>query len=207
MTASRRLITSVTPALFQPMTTRPTSTFMFASAVAVHRYIRASGQTSLKAGVSSVARCGQPLQRPIPATRRWYSAGDETAVPGSKIWSFDEVKQLVEAGKKLSHNDVVIVDVREPVELQSTGKIPGAVNIPITSAVQSFHIPEADFEDMYGFERPSRDSTLLLYCKAGVRAKSAAGLAKHAGWRSVGEYTGSWLDWEANGGPIERVKP
>lgn len=98
------------------------------------------------------------------------------------------------------------IDVREPLELQTTGKIPGAINIPITSAVQSFHINEADFEDMYGFERPSRDTTLLFYCKAGVRAKSAAGLARHAGWESVGEYPGSWLDWEAKKGPVERVK-
>lgn len=106
----------------------------------------------------------------------------------------------------MNGTELVKTDVREPGEIQSTGKIPGAINIPITSAAQSFHVPEADFEHVYGFERPSRDSTLLFYCKAGVRAKSAAGLAKHAGYESVGEYPGSWLEWEANGGPVERVK-
>lgn len=100
----------------------------------------------------------------------------------------------------------MILDVREPRELFQTGKIPGAINIPITSAVQSFHIPEEDFEEMYGFERPPKDAELLFYCKAGVRARAAAGLAKHAGWENVGEYPGSWLDWEAQNGPVEKVE-
>lgn len=92
------------------------------------------------------------------------------------------------------------------MELRETGKIPGAINIPITTAVQSFHISEEDFEAMYGFTRPAKDKTLVFYCKAGVRAKTAAGLAKHAGWNCLGEYTGSWLDWAAKNGPVEKVK-
>lgn len=58
---------------------------------------------------------------------------------------------------------------------------------------------------MYGFERPPKDAELLFYCKAGVRARTAAHLAKHAGWNNVGEYPGSWLDWEKNRGPVELV--
>lgn len=96
--------------------------------------------------------------------------------------------------------------MREPHELLDTGKIPGAINIPITSAVQSFHISDEDFEDLYGYARPPKDAALLFYCKAGVRARAAAGLAQHAGWASVGEYPGSWLDWDMNKGPVEVVK-
>lgn len=92
------------------------------------------------------------------------------------------------------------------MELRETGIIPGAVNIPVTSAVQSFHVSDEDFEDMYGYARPAKDKTLVFYCKAGVRAKSAAGLALHAGWKSIGEYTGSWLDWAEKKGPVEKVK-
>jgi rhodanese-related sulfurtransferase len=96
------------------------------------------------------------------------------------------------------------LDVREPEELLETGRIPGAINVPITSAIQSFHIADEDFTDMYGFERPSKDTHLMFYCKAGVRAKSAAGLAAHAGWQHVGDYPGSWLDWDAQKGPKEQ---
>lgn len=58
---------------------------------------------------------------------------------------------------------------------------------------------------MYGFQRPSKDKTLVFYCKAGVRARSAAALAVHAGWSKIGEYPGSWLDWRSQQGPVENV--
>ncbi|KAM5370560.1 hypothetical protein ACJZ2D_008493 [Fusarium nematophilum] len=136
------------------------------------------------------------------AAVRWYSSSGDEFVEGSRLWEFEELKKLVEQRQ----GKVVIVDVREPVELFETGKIPGAINIPITSAVQSFHISEEDFEDMYGFERPSKKTELLFYCKAGIRARAAAGLAKQAGWNRVGEYPGSWLDWQAQEGPVEKVR-
>ncbi|GKU02569.1 rhodanese protein [Fusarium langsethiae] len=139
---------------------------------------------------------------PFAKSLRSYSVKTDPTKDYKK-WEFEELKKLVEDG---AHDDIVIVDVREPYELFETGKIPGAINIPITTAVQSFHIPEEDFEEMYGFERPSKDKELLFYCKAGVRAKSAAHLAEHAGWKKVSDYPGSWLDWEAQKGPVERVK-
>lgn len=158
---------------------------------------------------------GSAVIRPVPSMRlkdqstsktamRWYSGSAENQVPNSRIWGFDEIKTLVE--KKDPKEKVILVDVREPYELLDTGKIPGAINIPITSAVQSFHISDEDFEDLYGYARPPKDASLVFYCKAGVRAKAAAGLAQHAGWESVGEYPGSWLDWDKNKGPIEVVK-
>ena len=97
-------------------------------------------------------------------------------------------------------------DVREPEELLLTGRIPGAINIPVTSAIQSFHISDEDFSDLYGFQRPPKDAELMMYCKAGVRARTAAGLAQHAGWKNVSEYPGSWLDWAKNNGPTEVKK-
>ncbi|CEI65806.1 hypothetical protein FVEN_g7516 [Fusarium venenatum] len=139
---------------------------------------------------------------PFAKSLRSYSVKEEPTKDFKK-WEFEELKKLVEDG---THEDIIIVDVREPYELFETGKIPGAINIPITTAVQSFHIPEEDFEEMYGFERPSKDKELLFYCKAGVRAKSAAHLAEHAGWKKVSDYPGSWLDWAAQNGPVESVK-
>lgn len=94
-------------------------------------------------------------------------------------------------------------DVREPHELQSTGRIPGAINIPVTSAPDSFHISEEEFEDRFGFPRPARDAEVVMYCRAGVRSRAAAGLATDAGWTRVGEYPGSWLDWAEKGGKVE----
>jgi len=40
----------------------------------------------------------------------------------------------------------------------------------------------------------------VFYCKAGVRSRFAAELAKRAGYTVVGEYRGSWSDWVKRGG-------
>ncbi|KAF5656071.1 heat shock protein 67B2 [Fusarium sp. NRRL 25303] len=129
---------------------------------------------------------------------------DDHAPPDPKPWSFGDIKNHIE--KSDPGNLTSATDVREPVELFETGKIPGAINIPITSAAQSFHISDEDFEDMYGFQRPAKNKELVFYCKAGVRARAAAQLAHYAGWDKIGDYAGSWLDWEAQQGPVEKVK-
>lgn len=94
--------------------------------------------------------------------------------------------------------------MREPQELQDEGRIPGAINIPVKSAPDSYHITDEEFEDRFGYPRPPRDAEVVFYCRAGVRSRAAAGLAKEAGWTKVGEYPGSWLDWAGNGGKIQR---
>lgn len=47
---------------------------------------------------------------------------------------------------------------------------------------------------------------MVFYCKAGVRARTAAQLALQAGYdpKRVGVYDGSWLDWVDNGGKVEK---
>lgn len=58
--------------------------------------------------------------------------------------------------------------------------------------------------DLYGFEKPEPSTPLIMYCKAGIRARSAAGLAQHAGFENVSEYPGSWLDWMDKNGEVEK---
>jgi rhodanese-related sulfurtransferase len=94
--------------------------------------------------------------------------------------------------------------VREPSELQQTGRIPTAINIPITTSPDSFHISEDEFEDRFGFPRPARDAEVVFYCRAGVRSRGAAGLARDNGWTNIGEYPGSWIEWEGKGGKVQK---
>ncbi|KAJ2902578.1 rhodanese domain containing protein [Zalerion maritima] len=116
-----------------------------------------------------------------------------------KIYSFEDVKAV--AGKD---QNIVIVDCREPHELVELGRVPGAVNIPIDTAPDSYAISEDEFEDRFGYSRPPKDAHLVAYCRAGVRCHTAAELAKQAGFMNVNEYPGSFNDWVANGGEIER---
>ncbi|KAI5307359.1 hypothetical protein KEM56_006029 [Ascosphaera pollenicola] len=106
--------------------------------------------------------------------------------------------------------DTILVDVREPTELKSTGIIPGAVNIPLKSSLDAFFLPPDEFEDRFGFEKPGfreggEKKNVIFYCLAGIRALSAAELARQAGCQGkIGVYGGSWQDWDANKGKVEK---
>lgn len=65
-------------------------------------------------------------------------------------------------------------------------------------------MPGHEFEDKFGFEKPKAEQELIFYCKAGVRSSAAAQLAQQVGYQNVGEYRGSWLDWQKQGGRKEQ---
>lgn len=95
--------------------------------------------------------------------------------------------------------DRVLVDVREPGEVEG-GAIPTAINIPVSSAPDALLMPEEEFDDKFGFEKPRKDQEVVFYCKAGIRSRAAAEIARQAGYQKVGEYPGSWMDWIKNEG-------
>ncbi|KAI1800498.1 Rhodanese-like protein [Daldinia bambusicola] len=163
----------------------------------------------LRASFGTTPQAARALARPqvLPRTapRSIRRSSDSAASGGqSKIWNFEQVQAAISSPG--SSPKVTIIDVREPSELVATGRIPGALNVPVGSAPDSFHIPADEFADRYGFERPpSADGgEVVFYCKAGVRSRAAAQIAREAGWKNVGEYPGSWLEWVAKGGKIER---
>ncbi|KAK8079602.1 rhodanese-like domain-containing protein [Apiospora hydei] len=187
--------------------TLSTQTLLRASSRASPRAVRciaspAAARLHSSSSSSRAAAVGANIARPqlLPSWRpnrvlsgsvRWSS---ESAT-GSKIWSFEEIQSLPQ--------NVTLIDVREPSELASTGRIPGALNIPITTSPDSFHISAEEFEDRYGFARPQPDEDeVVFYCKAGVRSRAAAGIAREAGWKKVGEYPGSWVEWSGKGGRL-----
>lgn len=159
--------------------------------LAVQRNVRAA----------NLAQKSQAQSARQQRNKAFYSTESQNGEPKpSKIYDFEAIQKLISS----SPPSVTIIDSREPGELQQTGHIPGAINIPITSSPDSFHISEEEFEDRFGYPRPAKDAQVVFYCKAGVRSRAAAGLAKDAGWESVGEYPGSWLDWYEKGGKVER---
>jgi len=124
-------------------------------------------------------------------------------VPASKLYTFSEIQSLAASPDPKR----ILIDVREPSELKSTGKIPGSQNLPITSAPDGFFLPAAEFEERFGWAKPEADDEVIFYCKAGVRCKAAARLAGQAGFGGkISEFPGSWIEWESNGGPVEREK-
>jgi 3-mercaptopyruvate sulfurtransferase SseA len=121
----------------------------------------------------------------------------------STLYTFADVQSL--SSKPSPHR--ILVDVREPNELRTTGKIPTAQNLPISSSADGFFLPAEEFEERFGFQKPGPEDEVIFYCKAGVRSRAAATLAAQAGFGGkVGEFPGSWLEWAEKGGEVEKVK-
>lgn len=94
----------------------------------------------------------------------------------------------------------LLIDVREPHEFNSDS-IPTAINLPITSHPDALLLSPSEFQDQFGFQKPPKGKEVIFFCKAGVRSRAAAGIARQAGYENVGEYQGSWNDWVKRGGP------
>lgn len=110
--------------------------------------------------------------------------------------------------------NLVLIDVRSAEEVQQLGTIPTALNIPLP-ILGSVLAPEGssasamsndDFEDVYEIEKPDpKSSTLLFFCQAGIRSRTAAKLAEETlGFASVVSYDGSFADWAENVRKLEQ---
>ncbi|KAJ4312561.1 hypothetical protein N0V94_007376 [Neodidymelliopsis sp. IMI 364377] len=100
----------------------------------------------------------------------------------------------------------LLIDVREPHEF-GANTIPTAINLPVTSHPDALLLPPDEFQDQFGFAKPPTNKEVVFFCKAGVRSSSAAGIARQAGYTNVGEYKGSWAEWEKRGGPGTKSPP
>lgn len=121
-----------------------------------------------------------------------------------KLYDFNSVNAIISSPEY--PKNVTLVDVREPSELQQSGKIPGAINVPYKSQPTAFKYDQETWEENFaGVPKPALDQELVIYCAAGVRAKYAADIAAEAGYEKLGVYTGSFGDWVNNKGKTESV--
>lgn len=130
------------------------------------------------------------FSRPVTQSRhRFYTVLTQSA---AKEYKYEDIKAI--ASSPESHPDTLIIDVREPAEFQE-GHIPGAHNVPFKSSPGAFDMPEEDFAESFGFEKPAKDKNLVFYCLGGVRLTAAEELANSFGYAKRGNYIGSWEDW------------
>src|SRR6476619_3334257 len=86
----------------------------------------------------------------------------------------DEVRKMMGAA------DVLILDVRDPPEVQASGKIKGAVNV--SRGMLEFR---ADPESPYHNPAFQKDKTVLVYCASGGRSALVGKTLKDFGYGAV----------------------
>jgi rhodanese-related sulfurtransferase len=85
-----------------------------------------------------------------------------------------------EAAEKMRSGNVLVVDVRDPTEVQQTGKIKGAVNV--SRGMLEFR---ADPESQYHNSAFQKDATILLHCASGGRSALAGKTLQDMGYTAV----------------------
>ena len=85
-----------------------------------------------------------------------------------------------EVRNRMNRGDVLIVDVRDALELASGGKLKGAVHVP--RGMLEFR---ADPESPYYNPAFQRDKAVLVYCASGGRSALSGKTLKDFGYRSV----------------------
>ncbi len=102
-----------------------------------------------------------------------------------------------QAREMIAKGNTVIVDLREPPEVEASGKVAGAVHHP--RGMIEFR---ADAETPYHDKNFSKEKTVILYCASGGRAALAGKTLKDMGYGQVFNM-GGFKDWAESGGPVE----
>jgi rhodanese-related sulfurtransferase len=98
----------------------------------------------------------------------------------------------------LAREDVVLVDLRDPRELEREGKMPGAFHCP--RGMLEFWI---DPESPYAKPQFQQDKQFVFFCAGGWRSALAAKTAQDMGLKPVAHMRGGFGAWKKAGAPIE----
>ncbi|MGQ0484786.1 MAG: rhodanese-like domain-containing protein [Hyphomicrobiales bacterium] len=100
----------------------------------------------------------------------------------------------------LGRDDVAIVDIRDPRELQREGRIPGSYHAP-RGMLEFWVDPESPYH------RPvfAEDKTFIIHCGSGWRSALATQVLQRMGLKPVMNLIGGFGAWKEAGGPVEKV--
>lgn len=107
-----------------------------------------------------------------------------------------------EAVKLAGRDDVVLVDLRDPRELEREGKVPGAFSC--TRGMLEFWI---DPESPYHKPIFATDKKFVFFCAGGLRSVLATKTAQDMGLKPVAHIIGGFKAWKEAGGPTEGGTP
>jgi rhodanese-related sulfurtransferase len=123
----------------------------------------------------------------MPKTVKDMMAAANDVVPRISV---ADAKAMMEAG-------ALVVDVRDGPEVETSGKVPGAVHV--SRGMLEFR---ADPASPYHNPEFSADRPVLVYCASGGRSALSGQVLKEMGFASVYNL-GAFKDWIAAGGTVE----
>ncbi len=111
-----------------------------------------------------------------------------------------ETISATEAAALMGREDVVLVDIRDPRELERDGKVPGSFHA--TRGMLEFWI---DPESPYHKPVFASGKRFVFYCAGGLRSALATKTAQDMGLTPVAHIEGGFGAWKQAGLPVEPV--
>ena len=108
-----------------------------------------------------------------------------------------ETVTVQEAQRRMA-DGALLVDLRDPRELERDGRLPGAFHCP--RGMLEFWI---DPESPYAKPVFAEDRPFLFICGGGWRSALAAATAQDMGLKPVAHVDGGFKAWKDAGGPVE----
>ena len=103
-----------------------------------------------------------------------------------------------QARDMIAQGNTLIVDVREALEVEKSGKIAGAVNV--SRGLLEFRAdPDSPSHD----KSFAKDKNVIVYCGSGGRAALSGKVLKDMGYERVYNL-GGFKDWAESGGAVEK---
>jgi rhodanese-related sulfurtransferase len=109
-----------------------------------------------------------------------------------------ETLEVADVLSLLGREDVLLVDLRDPRELEREGRMPGAFHCP--RGMLEFWI---DPESPYAKPQFQQDRKFVFFCAGGWRSALAAKTAQDMGLRPVAHMNGGFGAWKKAGAPVE----
>ena len=104
-----------------------------------------------------------------------------------------------EANNIISKADTLIIDVRETSEIEATGLIKNAVNIPKSIIDANF-----DHSLINDHINNNEDVTILVYCAVGIRSALVGHQLLKSGYKKVLNL-GGFTEWASSNGSIDPI--
>jgi rhodanese-related sulfurtransferase len=103
-----------------------------------------------------------------------------------------------QARDMIAQGNTLIVDVRDALEVEKSGKIAGAVNV--SRGLLEFRAdPDSPSHD----KSFTKDRDVIVYCGSGGRAALSGKVLKDMGYERVYNL-GGFKDWAESGGAVEK---
>ncbi len=103
-----------------------------------------------------------------------------------------------EAAAIIDRENILVLDVREDGEIAQSGKIEGALHVPLGMVERRADPATPDHDPAF-----AKDKTIIVYCGSGGRAALAGKALIDLGYDDV-RNLGGFGDWAAFGGAIEQ---